>query len=152
MPIWLIEYFGGRELDEAFLLIALMTAPVWIAMIAFPAAKSVRALAQPWILPPLFCTVLIILLWRSYEGALLPKPIDTVSYSAAQSFARHPIAFLVLFCNLQIINLAVGTMIYHKAHRSGFTAPVELLLCWFIGALALIPFALRLLFKRKLLA
>jgi hypothetical protein len=28
-------------------------------------------------------------------------------------------------------------------------APVELLLCWFIGAVALIPFALRLLLRRK---
>src|SRR5690606_28614650 len=131
-------------LERAFLMIALMTAPVWLAMILFPSARIVKVLAQPLVLPPVFCTVLIILLWKSFDGGLLPTPIGEATYSAAQRFARHPISFLALFCNLQILNLAVGTLIYQKAQRSGFTAPVELILCWFLGALALIPFALRL--------
>lgn len=152
MPIWVIEFFGGRDLDRAFWIIALMTAPVWIAMIVFPTAKPVRALAQPFVLPPLFGGVLIVLLWKSYAGALLPEPMSAVSYSAGKDLARHPVAFLAFFCNLQILNLAVGTVIFQRALRAGFKAPVELLLAWFLGALALIPFAIHLLIRRRSLS
>jgi hypothetical protein len=149
MPIWLIELFGARDLDAAFLFIALMTAPFWIAMIAFPSAPYLRRMAQPWLLVPLFTVVLIVLLWKSYQSAVLPELVSTASYDTARSFAQHPIAFLVLFCNLQIINLFMGVMIYQKAMRCGFRAPVELTLCWFLGALALIPFGIRLVIRRQ---
>ncbi|WPJ95081.1 abscisic acid-deficient protein Aba4 family protein [Coraliomargarita algicola] len=149
MPIWLIELVGARDLDAAFLLITLMTAPCWIAMIVFPQARYVRRLAQPWIVVPLYTVVLVLLMWKSYQAALLPEVVSTASYEAARSFAKHPIAFLVLFCNLQIINLFMGVMIYQKAMRSGFRAPVELTLCCFLGALALIPFSLRLMLRRQ---
>jgi hypothetical protein len=75
--------------------------------------------------------------------------VTTASYDAARSFARHPIAFLVLFCNLQIINLFVGVMMYQKAMKCGFRAPIELTLCWVLGALALVPFGLRLIVRRQ---
>ena len=52
MPIWLIEILGARSLDHTFLLIALMTIPVWIGMIVFPKAKIVLKLAHPLVLPP----------------------------------------------------------------------------------------------------
>jgi hypothetical protein len=42
------------------------------------------------------------------------------NYESVRNFANHPIAFLILFCNLQIINLFMGVMIYQKAMRSGF--------------------------------
>ena len=149
MPIWLIEIFGARDLNVAFLVIASMTAPLWIAMIVFPGAKYLRQIAQPWVVVPLYSVVLVVLLWKSYESALLPHWTPGVDYESAQSLARHPIAFLVLFCNLQIINLFVGVMIYQKALRSGFKAPIELTLCWFLGALSLIPFGLRLILRRQ---
>ncbi|MGZ0708832.1 abscisic acid-deficient protein Aba4 family protein [Coraliomargarita sp. W4R53] len=136
-------------MDAAFLMIALMTAPCWIAMIAFPGARYLRQLAQPWLVVPLFTAVLLVLLWKSYQSAVLPVAVSAASYDAARSFAHHPIAFLVLFCNLQIINLFMGVMIYQKAMRCGFRAPVELTLCWFLGALALIPFGIRLLIRRQ---
>lgn len=149
MPIWLIELFGARDLDAAFLVIALMTAPVWIAMIAFPKMRYLRQVAQPWLVVPLFAAVLVVLLWKSYHAAVFPEIVATASYEGARSFAEHPIAFLVLFCNLQIINLFMGVMMYQKALRCGFRAPVELTLCWFLGALALIPFGLRLIVRRQ---
>jgi len=149
MPIWLIELFGARDLDAAFLVIALMTSPFWIAMIAFPNARYLRQIAQPWGVVPLYTAVLLVLLWKSYHAAALPEVVSTASYDVARSFAQHPIAFLVLFCNLQIINLFMGVMIYQKAMRSGFRAPVELTLCWFLGALALIPFGIRLILRRQ---
>jgi hypothetical protein len=149
MPIWLIEIFGAQDLNAAFLIIALMTAPLWIAMILFPDAPYLRQIAQPWVVVPLFSAVLVVLLWKSYASALLPQWTPGVDYESAQSLARHPIAFLVLFCNLQIMNLFVGVMMYQKALRSGFRAPVELTLCWFLGALSLIPFSLRLILRRQ---
>jgi len=149
MPIWLIELFGARDLNVAFLGITLMTAPCWLAMIFFPNARCLQQLAQPWIVVPVYSWVLVLLLWKSYQAALLPEPVTAASYDAARSFAQHPIAFLVLFCNLQIINLFMGLMIYQKAMRGGFRAPVELTLCWFLGALALIPFGMRLMIRRQ---
>jgi len=149
MPIWLIEIFGSGELDSTFILILLMTAPVWIAMIAFPYSVAVRKLAQPFLLPPMYCIVLFVLLWKSHQSAVFPDPYAPISYESAREFSRHPISFLALFCNLQILNLTVGTMMYQKALRSRLRIPVELLLCWFIGAVALIPFALRLLLRKK---
>jgi hypothetical protein len=149
MPIWLIELFGARDLDAAFLVIALITAPLWIAMIAFPRAPYLRQIAQPWSVVPLFAVVLVVLLWQSYQAAIFPRIVSTASYDAARSFAEHPIAFLILFCNLQIINLFMGVMIYQKSMRCGFRAPIELTLCWFLGALALIPFGIRLIIRRQ---
>jgi hypothetical protein len=149
MPIWLIDLLGARDLDNAFLMIALMTAPVWFGMICFPNARLVRALAHPFVLPPVYCAVLFLLLWKSYQASLLPDPMGELSYTAAQGLARHPVAFLAFFCNFQIMNLALGTMMYQKTLRSGFRAPVELLLCWLLGTPVLIPFIIRLLVRRK---
>lgn len=148
MPIWIIELFGARDLDVIFLVIALMTAPLWVGMIAFPHTPYLRYLAQPWLVVPLFTLVLLVLVWKSSQSAVLPEMVLTADYQSAQNFAQHPIAFLVLFCNLQIINLFMGVMIYQKAMRSGFTAPVELTLCWFLGAVALVPFAVRLVLRK----
>jgi hypothetical protein len=149
MPIWLIEVFGASDLEGAFLLILLMTAPVWIAMIAFPYNRAVRQLAQPMILPPLYCIVLFFLLWNAYKASVTPEILQGVGYSQAKEFAEHPIAFLALYCNLQILNLALGTMIFQKAHRSGLRAPVELFMCWLVGAPALLVFQIRLLIVRR---
>ena len=144
MPIWLIEILGARSLDRTFLVIALMTAPVWLAMIVFPKAKVVQKLAHPLVLPPLYTIVLLVLLWNFYQSSLLPDQVDEVSYDAARDILRHPAAFLALFCNFQILNLALGTMMFQKAKRSGIRAPVELALCALLGAPALIPLVIRL--------
>lgn len=150
MPIWLIEYFGARDLEQVFLFIALMTVPFWIAMIAFSNTKAVRTVAQPFVVAPLYCIVLFVLFWKAYEASILPEPIVEASYQSARDFAEHPIAFLVLFCNYQILNLFLGTMIYQKAIKCGFRAPVELLLCGCFGAIALVPFSIRLILRRRL--
>lgn len=149
MPIWLIETFGSGNLDSTFLLILLMTAPVWTAMIVLPQLRVVRSLAQPFLLTPLYCIVLFVFLWKSHQSAVLPDPYAPITYESAREFSRHPISFLAIFCNLQVLNLTVGMMIYQKAMRSGMRAPVELLLCWFVGAIAVVPFALRLLTRKK---
>ncbi len=152
MPIWLIELFGERDLDLAFVLIAVMSAPVWFAMILWPHAKLTRMVGQPLPVGLAYCMVLLVLLWKSYAAAAFPDPLVHVSYEGAQAFTRHPVAFLALFCNLQILNLVLGTVIYNKAERIHMRVPVELALCWLLGAVALLPFAVRLLIRRKSLS
>ncbi len=149
MPIWLIDALGARDLDNAFLMIALMTVPVWIGMICLPDARVVRVVAQPLIVTPIYCAVLFVLLWKCYQASLFPDPMKEISYSAAQGLARHPVAFLAFYCNFQIMNLALGTLMYQKTLRAGFRAPVELLLCGLLGAPAFVPFVIRLLVRRR---
>ena len=124
MPIWLIEMYGAVDLDMTFIVIALMTAPFWIAMIGFPSAPYLRQVAQPWLVVPLFTVILLVLLWKSFKAGSMPEIISNVDYAAARNFANHPIAFLILFCNLQIAILFMGVIIYQKAMRSGFRAPL----------------------------
>jgi hypothetical protein len=149
MPIWLIDIFGARDLDNAFLILAFMTLPVWMGMIFLPNTRLVRLLAHPLVMTPIYCTVLFVLLWKCYHASILPDPMPTLSYSAAQGLVRHPVAFLFFYCNFQIINLALGTMIYQKAVRAHFHAPVELLLCWLFGAPGCVPFVIRLLLRSQ---
>jgi hypothetical protein len=147
----MIELFAARDLHLAFLAIALMTAPWWLLMLFFPGHPAVRRLAQPWFIAPLYGGILIYLIWQAYAAAALPDLPRGTDYAAARGFARHPIAFLAIFCNLQILNLFMGMMMYQKATRCRFRAPLELTLTWLLGALGLIPFALRLLFRKQLL-
>ncbi len=152
MPIWLIEIMAARQLDGVFLFITLMTTPAWFAMIFFPGAKIVQKLAHPLMLPPVYSLVLFVILWKFYDSWTLSREVDEVSYDAAKAMVRHPAALLALLCNFQIINLALGTVIFQKSKRCGFRAPVELGICGLLGAPALIPFAIRLILKKKSLS
>lgn len=144
MPVWLIESFGGGELQRAFYLIAFMTAPVWLAMILIPGHAIVRYLAHPLVLPPCYCLVLGVLVWKAYQVGVFPRFGDGFGYKEAQDFSRQPMAFLLLFCNWQIVNLALGAAMYQRALRNHFNVSIELICCWLFGAWALLPFALRL--------
>ena len=149
MTVWLIEFFGENDLEGAFLWILLMTSPVWLAMILLPGNRLVRYLAQPLVLPPLYCGILFLILWKAYQASVTPVVLQGIGYSHAQEFARHPITFLALYCNLQIINLALGTMIFQKAQKAKLRVPVELALCWVLGAPALLVFQVRLMIQRR---
>ncbi len=151
MPVWLIEFFGSGDLEAAFLVITLMTAPVWLLMIFLPDSSFVRRAASPLVVPPFFLVVLGVLLWKSWNAAALPPGVASADMSGLREWARHPVAFLALYCNWQIVNLALGTLLYQKASRVGIRAPVELCLCWFLGAVALLPFSVRLLLRGKTL-
>ncbi len=118
-------------------------------MIFLHESDWVRWLAQPFVLGPLYCVVLFVLIWKAHESSVLPDPFAPISYESAKNFSRHPISFLALFCNLQILNLVVGCAMYQKARAVRMRVPVELLLCWLFGAVALVPFFFRLLLLRK---
>lgn len=149
MTIWLIEFFGQNDLEGAFLWIFLMTLPAWGLMLFLPEHKLVRYMLQPFLLPPVYCLILFYILWKAYQASLIPALLQGVGYSHAREFASHPVTFLALYCNWQILNLALGTMIYQKAWRAGLRAPVELVLCWALGAPAILVFQMRLLWERR---
>lgn len=149
MTIWLIEFFGENDLEGAFLWILLMTAPVWLSMLCLPQNRLVRYLAHPFVVPPLYCGILFLILWKASQASVTPAVLQGVGYSYAREFTNHPVTYLALYCNLQILNLALGTMIFQKAHKSGLRVPVELVVCWLLGAPALLVFQVRLLVSRK---
>lgn len=149
MPVWLIELFGARELDRAFYLIAFMTAPAWLAMLLFPGSRVVRRLADPLLLSSVFSVVLVVLLWKFHEASILSLPLFEPDYGGAVAVTRDPAIFLIVFCNLQILNLALGGVLFQAAARAGFRAPVELVLCWVGGVLALPPFVAHLVWRRR---
>lgn len=149
MSVWVIEFFGENDLEGAFLWLLLMTSPVWLAMILLPGNRLVRYFAQPFVLPPLYCGILFLILWKAYQASVTPAALQGVGYSHAREFTNHPITYLALYCNLQILNLALGTMIFQKSIKVGLRVPVELVICWLLGAPALIVFQIRLLIFRR---
>lgn len=150
MPVWMIEYFGSQQLDEVFWLLLFMTAPGWLAMLLAPSHPAVRRLASPFFLPLLYLPVLVYLAVIFHDRALLPPPPTGADFRAFRGLVIHPIAVLIVLCQVQIAFLAIGTLIYQKACQLRIRAPLEILLAWFTGPLALAPFAIRLLLQRRL--
>ncbi len=143
----MVEWLGGGHLDAAFGYLLFMTAPVWIAMIALPRNRLVALIAQPFIAPLIYLPVLFYILWQARSMGFLPSWIDTADYRSARSLVRHPVAFLALFCKLQILYLFLGTVIYQRARALRMNAPIELFIAWLLGPLALLPFSVRLLLR-----
>lgn len=145
----LIEIFGAASLDQAVLYLLLMTAPVWLGMLLFPHRRTVVVLANPLVAPLLYLPVLFYIVWTAREQSLLPALTVAADYRSTSQFVRHPVVFLSLLCKLQILNLMVGTLIYQRARSSGMRAPVEIVIAWGTGPVALLPFVLRLLLTRR---
>ena len=151
MPIWVIEAAADGRLNSLFLLIGVMTAPVWLAMLLVPRAAIVRHLATPFVLPVCFIAVPAIIAFETWNTAAMPgRFIEGTSYRDAQALVRNPAPFLLFFANLQICNLAIGTVIYQASLRQRIRVPVELLLTWFAGPAGLFAFAVRSLLAGRL--
>lgn len=144
MPIWLIESFGGAYLQQAFVVIAVMTAPIWLLMLCLPKSKFVQFIARPHVAPPFYCLILGFLVWKAVELSIFPDSPKAFHYNEAQGMVRHPMMFLILFCNWQIVCLVLGTGMFERARISRMNVTFELLICWFFGAWALVPYGIRL--------
>ncbi len=138
MPLWIIETFGHQELTFAFWLITLMTAPFWLAMILLPGNRMVRRLCHPLLFPFLLCGILLYLYWTAW-GMGLPD-ISGHQYRDFRPFVRHPLVFLSLWCKVMILNLFLGMVLFREANRSGIRIPLELILAWITGPLALLVY------------
>ncbi len=146
----MIETFGRTELNQAFWLVLLMSAPVWLLMLFFPSKPWTRSLANPFLFPVLLLGVLGYLYYILWQLGVPAVP-QNVEFQASRSFVQHPIVWLIALCKLQILNLFLGTVLFREAHRMGIRAiPVELLICWLLGPLGLPVFLGHLILKRAL--
>ena len=99
-----------------------------------PGAGAGPAVGASCVAAVLLCGAGAVVL-EGLPAGLLPAGLGSFSYREAQDFSQHPMAFLLLLCNWQIVNLVLGTAMYQRALRSGFRVPLELLL-WLLGAWA----------------
>lgn len=147
MPGWLIETFASAELTRALWFVTLMTSPVWVLMIFWGGAKPVKAFCRPLIAPVLYVLVWGYLCYQAWELGL-PSPTG-VGFQENRDLAAHPMVFLALWSQVQVLHLFLGTWIYQDALKRRWPAPAELLACWLFGPLGLFIYALRVAFLGK---
>lgn len=145
MPVFLVDLFGSRQLEQAFLLVTGMTVPVWLCLILAPNWRGTKLLGHPFFVPALLVLVWLYLLTQMMAVTGLPTVrSDQAVYHASRALARHPFIFLVAWAQIQIANLFVGCVIYQEGQRRGIGVPGELLMCAFFGPLGLLAWLLRL--------
>lgn len=146
MPIWVLETFGQDELTQAFLLVSLMTAPFWLAMLTFPSSKLVQHLMHPLLFPSLLAGFVVGLGWFAWSmGVTLPEGTE---YRHIRRYFRHPLPLLVLWAQIQVLHLFVGAVLFREAGQRNMRIPAELVIAWASGPLALPVFAIRLMLRR----
>lgn len=147
MPVWIIHLFATKELNQVFLVLTLMTLPVWLMMLLLPTSGFTRRLAHPFFLPPLYALVWAYLFYLMLTITGTPRVnIDAANYKDARGLIRHPFIFLMFWCQMQVINLFVGTILFQKANKMKMLIPGELIATWFAAPLGLFFFSLRLWF------
>lgn len=141
MPAWLIETFASVMLTRVFWFVTLMTVPVWIGMIFFPKKDIVRSVCRPLGAPLAFVFVWGYLCYKAWVLGL-PTPTGT-SFTENRDLAAHPMVFLAGWCQLQVLQVFLGTWVYQDSLRRKLFVPAELLACWIFGPLGLLFYGLR---------
>lgn len=145
MPVWVINIFASEELNRVFVLLTLMTLPVWLLMLLAPSSRTVRRIAHPYFLPPLYAGVWFYLIYLMLTITGTPQvDMQTAGYKEARGLVRHPFVFLMVWCQLQVVNLFVGCILLQKANERKIVIPGELIATWFAAPLGLFFFSLRL--------
>lgn len=148
MPGWLIDLFGSRQVEEAFLALTLAPLPIWVSLAFFPNRKWTQWIASPFLAPPLLSLAYLYFVWKLWDiGA--PDAPDPMARSV-RGYIYHPLVFLVLWAHLQMANLFVGTVLAADARRRGLSVRVELALCWIFAPVAVLLYTVRRWFRRTL--
>lgn len=143
MPVWVIELFAGENLDSAYLFVALMTAPIWLAMLLRPQSSLVRLLAQPIVVCTAYSLICGWILWRAYAAAALPDLYANGVVTPMRRMLQHPILLLIVFCQYQILCLLIGTALFQRANRLQQRIPLELLTTWCFGVFGVLIYCMR---------
>lgn len=143
MPVWVIELFAGENLDSAYLFVALMTAPIWLAMLIRPQSTIVRFLAQPVVVCGAYSLICGWILWRAYAAAALPDLYANGVVTPMRRMLQHPILLLIVFCQYQILCLLIGTALFERANRLQQRIPLELLTTWCFGVFGVLIYCMR---------
>ncbi|QYY36143.1 abscisic acid-deficient protein Aba4 family protein [Ruficoccus sp. ZRK36] len=149
MPGWTIELLAGERLTRGFWLILAMPVPFWLAVIFFPSSQVVRRICHPMVAPTILLIPLLYLYYQTWELGGMVWP-GGIGYTEAQSVVLHPMGFLILWCQLQIMHLFLGLVLFQHACRVGLRIPGELIACWVLGPIGLLVYLVRLLIKRVL--
>ena len=144
MRAWLIELFGSRQLNQTFWALTLGPLPIWIALVCWPRRALARALAWPWLVPPLLGVAYLVLIWNAWDVGL-PRIPEGVAARNTRVFLFHPLIFLVLWAHVQMANLFVGITLLRDARERKMDIPFELALCWLFAPVAVVFYALRVL-------
>lgn len=147
MPTWLVEWFGRGEFRQLFSLLVAMTAPFWLAMLFWPRHRMVRRVMQPWLVPGLLSLVWGYIIYLMIDVGSVPR-VREASYDEARTALRNPFVMLLLFCHIQIFNLAAGAAVYQDSRRRGLRVRLDLLAIWLLGPPGLLLYALRIALKK----
>lgn len=142
MNIWLIEFFGNKELNTLFWIATGSSAPFWILMICFPRAVVTRAVCRLWLAPPLLGVLYLYLLYLANDLTGLPK-LEGVEMKNVRRFWAHPILFIALWMHRLAMDLFVGIWISRFARFRTWEVRFELLLVWLFGPIGAMVFAVR---------
>ncbi|WP_309398511.1 ABA4-like family protein [Cerasicoccus maritimus] len=143
----MIELFAEETLTQLFWIITLAGAPFWGLMIFLPGKPYTRHLCTPYLAPPIFALGLIYLYYQLWSVGLPDAPTG-LDYSDQAAVATHPLVLLILWSHAQILNLFLGESIYIDARKRKWSIPVELVLCWLLGPIGLLVYALRLMLAK----
>ena len=144
MPLWVVELFGSKQLNQAFWLINGLVAPFWILMIVFPRYRWCRWVCQPFFVPVLLGLFYLYMVYLLITVTGVP-PLAGLEVRALRRFMDHPIVFLVIWTHYMTLELFLGMVVYQHAVRRRIGVPFELLLAWLFGPAGLVAYTVRLL-------
>lgn len=142
MNIWLVEYFGSKELNTLFWITTASSAPFWLLMIFWPRSRVTAALCRLWLAPPLLGACYLYLLYLADDVTGLPR-LDGVEMKNVRKFWAHPILFIALWMHRMAMDLFVGIWISRFGRFRGWEVRFELLLVWLLGPVGAMVFAVR---------
>lgn len=149
MPVWLLEIFGNRALNQLFWLATAVSAPFWLLMIGFPHARVTRLVCRQWLAPPLLGLFYGYLFYLAYRITGLPE-LEDVGMKSVRRFWGHPILFIALWMHRLTMDLFVGIWIHRFAEGRRWDVRLELILVWIGGPIGAFVFALRYWFARAM--
>ncbi|MDQ8180741.1 ABA4-like family protein [Pelagicoccus sp. SDUM812005] len=142
MAIWLVEYFGSRELNTLFWVATASSAPFWLLMLVWPRSRLTNTLCRLWLAPPLLGVFYLYLFYLAYDVTGLPR-LEGVEMKNVRRFWAHPILFIALWMHRLTMDLFVGIWISRFARFRGWEVRFELVLVWLLGPIGTLFFAAR---------
>lgn len=143
MPEWMLSLFASQQLNQIFWLCSVITLPFWLLMLLFPETGLTRFLCQPFRAPMLYVFFWLYLLYEFFQLGL-PSATSFLNFADFSSWVSHPLPFLLLWVQVQTMNLLIGTILYEKESRGlGYRLWPEMLITWAFGPLGMVVYCVR---------
>ncbi len=142
MSIWLVEFFGSKELNTLFWVTTASSAPFWLLMLFWPRSRLTAAVCRLWFAPPLLGLFYLYLLYLANDITGLPR-LGGWEMKDVRRFWAHPILFIALWMHRLAVDLFVGIWISRFGRFRGWEVRVELVLVWLLGPIGTMVFAAR---------